>query len=288
MVRSTMLEQLDALPFGVKWVDLTGMFLLGLLGGGHCVGMCGPIALAICPASQGGGMTLSALLYNLGRVVTYSLIGGIIGALGGSVGDWGSVVRVQLWLTLLAGVLMGWFGLALLRVLGQPKWMFAIDGGKYPGVGRLLRGVVRDGKSWMGLPLGLLLGFLPCGLSMAAFTRAMGADGFGAGAMLVAGFGVGTLPAMLLVSWIGGALDDADASSGRDDRRHDFAGHGRAARLEGRVSVDGVKPKFSSADENDADCLTALTPRVSEARLLHTKGKRHHGAYEMRRRVESS
>lgn len=201
-----MLELLHSLPFGVTWVDLTGMFLLGLLGGGHCVGMCGPIALAVCPASQGKGITTSALLYNAGRVVTYTMIGGVVGALGGSVSNLGAVLRVQLWLTLLAGLLMAWFGLALLRVMGQPKWMFAIDGGKYPGVGRLLRGVVREGKSWMGLPLGLLLGFLPCGLSMAAFTRALGAHGFGAGALLVAGFGAGTLPAMLLVSWAGGRL----------------------------------------------------------------------------------
>ncbi|MFW5739682.1 MAG: sulfite exporter TauE/SafE family protein [Myxococcota bacterium] len=194
----------DPTPFGLMWVDLTGMFLLGLLGGGHCVGMCGPIALAICP-SQTKGLSLSAVLYNLGRVVTYTAIGGVVGAIGGSAADLGSVLRVQLWLTLLAGVLMAWFGLALLRVIGQPQWMFAIDGGKFPGVGKLMRGVVR-GRGWMALPLGLLLGFLPCGLSMAAFTRALGAEGFSAGAVLVAAFGAGTLPAMLLVSWAGGRL----------------------------------------------------------------------------------
>ena len=197
---------LSNLPFEVHWVDLTGMFLLGLLGGGHCVGMCGPIALAVCPAARSTGTSLSVVLYNLGRVVTYTAIGGVVGAIGGSVGGLGSVVRVQLWLTLLAGGLMAWFGLALLRVLAQPRWMFAIDGGKFPGVGRLLRGVVRDGNGWLALPLGLLLGFLPCGLSMAAFSRAMSANGFLAGAVLVAAFGAGTLPAMLVVSWAGGRL----------------------------------------------------------------------------------
>lgn len=189
---------------GVAWVDLTGMFLLGLLGGGHCVGMCGPIALAVCPAAKGA--SASVVLYNLGRVVTYTMIGGVVGALGGAVGGIGAVVRAQMWLALVAGLLMAFFGLALLRVIAQPRWMFAIDGGKFPGVGPLLRGVVRERRAWMALPLGLVLGFLPCGLSLAAFTRALGADGFIRGAMLVAAFGVGTLPAMSLVAWAGGRL----------------------------------------------------------------------------------
>lgn len=191
---------------GVSWVDLTGMFLLGLLGGGHCIGMCGPIALAVCPAARARGRSLAVVLYNVGRVVTYTMIGGVIGALGETASSLGSVVRMQLWLTLVAGVLMGWLGLALLRVVGQPGWMFAIDGGKIPWVGSLLRGIVRDGKGWMALPMGLLLGFLPCGLSVAAFTRAIGADGFLSGMALVAAFGIGTLPAMLIVSWFGARL----------------------------------------------------------------------------------
>jgi hypothetical protein len=192
--------------FGATWVDLTGMFLLGLLGGGHCVGMCGPIALAVCPAARAPGRARAVVLYNVGRVVTYTAIGGVVGAMGGTLATLGEVVRVQLWLTLAAGGLMGWLGLALLRVVSQPSWMFAIDGGRFPGVGALLRGVVRDGKGWMALPLGLLLGFLPCGLSVAAFTRALSADGFLTGGVLVAAFGIGTLPAMLLVTWVGGRL----------------------------------------------------------------------------------
>jgi sulfite exporter TauE/SafE len=191
--------------FGATWVDLTGMFLLGLLGGGHCVGMCGPIALAVCPAARAPGRVSAVVLYNLGRVVTYTAIGGVVGAMGGTLATLGEVVRVQLWLTVAAGGLMAWLGLALLRVVSQPSWMFAIDGGRFPGVGALLRGVLR-GKGWMALPLGLLLGFLPCGLSVAAFTRALSADGFLAGGVLVAAFGVGTLPAMLLVTWVGGRL----------------------------------------------------------------------------------
>jgi sulfite exporter TauE/SafE len=192
--------------FGATWVDLTGMFLVGLLGGGHCVGMCGPIALAVCPAARAPGRVSAVMLYNLGRVVTYTAIGGVVGSMGGTLSTLGEVVRVQLWLTVAAGGLMAWLGLALLRVVAQPSWMFAIDGGRFPGVGALLRGVVRDGKGWMALPLGLLLGFLPCGLSVAAFARALSADGFLAGGVLVAAFGVGTLPAMLLVTWVGGRL----------------------------------------------------------------------------------
>lgn len=193
-------------PLTPHSVDVVGMFLLGFLGGGHCVGMCGPISLAVCPVAARPRQWLAVLLYNLGRVTTYTAIGGVVGALGGSAADLSQVVRVQLWLTVAAGVLMALFGLGMLRVFGGLQGLFAMDGAKVPGAGYLLGRLVRSQNGLFALPLGLLLGFLPCGLSMAAFTRALSADGWLLGAVLVAAFGVGTLPAMVLVSWLGHRL----------------------------------------------------------------------------------
>ncbi|MCU0691803.1 MAG: sulfite exporter TauE/SafE family protein, partial [Polyangiaceae bacterium] len=186
--------------------DLAGMFLLGLLGGGHCMGMCGPIALAMSPSMGSGRRRGAVVLYNAGRVMTYTVIGGATGALGASAGGLVAIARVQVWLALAAGLLLGWFGLALLRVMGEPTWLFAASGSKIPGVGPLMRRLAGGGGIGFALLLGLVLGFLPCGLSMAAFARALSAEGFSQGAALVAAFGVGTLPAMLLAGWLGHRL----------------------------------------------------------------------------------
>jgi hypothetical protein len=93
-----------------------------------------------------------------------------------------------------------WFGLALLHVIAEPKILYWTDGAKLPGVGSLLRGIVRDGRSALGFPLGLVLGFLPCGLSMASIVRGASSGNALEGGLLVLCFGLGTLPAMLLLA----------------------------------------------------------------------------------------
>jgi sulfite exporter TauE/SafE len=186
--------------------DLVGMFLLGLLGTGHCLGMCGPIAVAIGPAMGGTRRLAAALLYNLGRIVTYVVLGAVVAAMGGTVAGLGGVARVQVALAALAGVLLGWFGLGLLGVVRQP---LSAEGGKglrLPGAGMLLRHLARGGMPIAALPLGLLLGFLPCGLSMAAISRAVSAGHAWTGALLVASFGAGTLPSMMSAAWAGAWL----------------------------------------------------------------------------------
>ncbi len=190
----------------LRSADLIGMFLLGLLGSGHCVGMCGPIALALGPRSDESRVLHRTLLYNLGRITTYVAIGATVAGLGSGMTHVLPLVRVQVWLTVLAGILLAWFGLALLRVLPEPALLRQVDGSRLPFVGTLLRTMVGGRNVMPALPLGLLLGFLPCGLSMAAFTRAISAERAMDGAVLVLAFGVGTLPAMMLLTGLAGRL----------------------------------------------------------------------------------
>jgi sulfite exporter TauE/SafE len=82
-------------------IDIYGMFLLGLLGTGHCIGMCGPLIFAF-PGRT--GRLMPHLAYHLGRIITYTGVGAALGAIGqmmaGSGGDPGGVaaVKVVLWL----------------------------------------------------------------------------------------------------------------------------------------------------------------------------------------------
>lgn len=183
-------------------ITISSAFLIGLLGGVHCVGMCGGImnALSFAMPDQGSAKSrtfLTLLLYNMGRIASYSLAGFMIGGLSmllqGPVGILGPGLRI------FAGVMMiamglylaGWWrGLVHLESLGNHLiWRHLQPYGK-----RLMP--VR--RPWQALVLGTLWGWLPCGLVYSTLTLA-GSIGNGAqAALIMLSFGFGTLPAMIL------------------------------------------------------------------------------------------
>ncbi len=174
----------------------TTAFGLGFFGGAHCIGMCGGImgALSFAVPEANRGARLALLLsYNLGRITTYTLMGALLGALGGVVsgGHGMSVLR------LLAGVLlicMGfyladwWRGLSYLERVGHSLWRHLQP------LGQRLMPVTSAPRA---LLLGAVWGWLPCGLVYSALAYATAtATPFEAGATMLA-FGLGTLPAVL-------------------------------------------------------------------------------------------
>jgi len=183
--------------------DLYALFLLGILGTGHCVGMCGPLVFAF-PARSGH---MSAhLFYHLGRIGTYTALGGTMGALGLGLSQLAGrsgldplawIARLQVGFSLLAAAFLLVFGLSRLEIIREPAWMSLAALEKIPGFGRILHSA-GGGRSGM-LVLGMVLGFLPCGLSFAAFARALPAGGFLPGALMTLAFGLGTLPGLLLL-----------------------------------------------------------------------------------------
>lgn len=178
------------------FVNLVSAFMLGLLGSGHCLGMCGGLMGALSLGAAPGKASRARVLlgYNLGRVSSYGMAGLFLGgagwALGGALGP--------LPLRLLAGALlvcMGcylagwWHGLLALERLGQGLWQHL-----RPFSSRLLP-VRSVGSAWL---LGALWGWLPCGLvySTLAWAAAQGSAWRSASLMLA--FGLGTLPLLLL------------------------------------------------------------------------------------------
>ncbi len=216
-------------------LNLGAMFLLGLLGSGHCVGMCGPLILAF-PARRGGWAAHVA--YNAGRVATYTLVGIVLGGIGAGIallaGDRSLIwtARIQVGLSLLAAVFLALFGLTKLGFVKEPAWLSLANPAKIPGFRRVQSRLMgkgpagtegaggsagakggRGAESGRGgagndapgggvgslILLGLFLGLLPCGLSFAAFARALGAGGPIEGGLMTLSFGVGTLPSLLLL-----------------------------------------------------------------------------------------
>lgn len=186
-------------------IEFGAALMLGLAGSLHCVGMCGPIALAL-PRAPGGRATHLAgrVTYNLGRAVTYAAMGAIFGLLGQSLllAGWQRALSLGIGCAILAYV--------LLRVFGRGRWnpeallVYAIA----PVQTALARLLHRPGFGSMGL-IGLLNGLLPCGLVYVALAGAAATGTAARGAAFMAVFGLGTLPLMFGISLAGPSLQAA-------------------------------------------------------------------------------
>jgi hypothetical protein len=164
------------------------------MGGVHCIGMCGGISSAL-GLSEGSGQYRKILAYNLGRISSYTLLGCFAGlATGWLQGQWLPIATFMRISANVLLILMGlylsnwWLGLSRLELLGHRLWKHIQPLGK-----RLLP----IKRSWQALLLGMLWGWLPCGLIYSALVwTATAADAYQSGLLMLA-FGVGTLPAML-------------------------------------------------------------------------------------------
>jgi sulfite exporter TauE/SafE len=179
------------------------VFLIGLLGGVHCAGMCGGIVSALSlqmPGAAGSSAPAWSihLAYNLGRIASYAIAGALIGALG-SLGlllnNW---LPVQLGLYVAANLMMVALGLYLTGLTqtlafteraGQWLWRRV-----QPATKRFLpvRGVAQ------AFPLGMLWGWLPCGLVYSVLTMTLVSGSAARGAATMLAFGLGTLPNLML------------------------------------------------------------------------------------------
>jgi sulfite exporter TauE/SafE len=179
-------------------------FVVALLGGVHCLGMCGGIVGALtlglpAEARQHFRTMLPYLLaYNCGRILSYTLAGAAAGGIGAVAMHLGAVNRVQLVLQVLAGVFMlllgmyigGWWrGLA--RVEQAGGWLV------WRHLQPLGRKLLPVASLQRALQLGLLWGWLPCGLVYSVLIWSVSAGSAISGAMLMLSFGLGTLPTLL-------------------------------------------------------------------------------------------
>lgn len=180
----------------------------GFLGGfGHCVAMCGPLVGALGISAPPGIPARRALApqlaYHLGRITTYGTVGAVMGLAGSFVNVAGRMAGLQDAVAVLAGLLLLAMGLG---VASQSLWVKKAEG-KLAGrvIGAVRRVAGHDAPAG-AYPLGLVLGFLPCGLSYSAFAAAAATGSPVRGLLLALAFGAGTLPALLLAGAIVAAL----------------------------------------------------------------------------------
>ena len=173
--------------------------------------MCGPLVVAL--PGQTGRFT-AHLAYHAGRLLTYAIIGAVMGAAGRGLVQLAAAVganpmawmiRAQMVISLAAAMFLFFFGLARVGLVAEPAWLAIAVPSRMPGWRRLIsRPADRRGDLDLFF-MGVLLGGLPCGLSYAAFATALSIGQVGSGAAAALIFGLGTLPGLLAVG-VGAAV----------------------------------------------------------------------------------
>jgi len=205
-------------------LNLLPVFLIGLLGGLHCIGMCGGIVSAFSAASRPGPafpvavvssntVSLAAfdnaarvLAYNTGRIASYAVAGAMVGGIAGGVrtlANLSSLQAVGYWLANLMLVALGlylmdvWRGVARLEIIGQILWR---------RVQPLMKPLLPMDNVVKAFALGGLWGWLPCGMVYSVLLTAMFSGSALSGALVMVAFGLGTLPMMLSLGLVGTRL----------------------------------------------------------------------------------
>jgi sulfite exporter TauE/SafE len=180
------------------WPQVTAAFVTGVLGSAHCVGMCGGISglFAVNAAAASLRTQLPrAIAYNLGRVLTYAILGIVVALLGKTIV--GSIPKLAAPVRLASGLLIILIGL-------QVAFNWRILTPLENAGAKLWRKIAPTAKSLLpvetaaqALGLGLAWGFLPCGLVYSVLLLAASTTDPASGSLVMLAFGLGTMPAMM-------------------------------------------------------------------------------------------
>lgn len=179
-------------------IEIPAFFLIGLTGGfGHCVLMCHPFVLYVSSryavSRTGYSMLIPHIYYNLGRSVTYAALGAAAGFFGSVVQYAGAFAGVQKLAAITGGSVLIIFALLSLSGAGGSAFLLKFNASKC---------IARFEPS-NPFFLGLMLGLLPCGLSMGAVIGAASSGSAAMGALLLFSFGLGTTAAMMIMALFG-------------------------------------------------------------------------------------
>ncbi len=205
-------------------VSLVAAFLVGLLGGVHCIGMCGGIVGALSlgksPQRRSSSSWPFLLAYNSGRILSYSLAGALLGGVAWIAANWSGLHQLQTGLQLLSALFMVALGMYL------AGWWQGLTHVERAG-GVIWRHIEPFGRRFLpvtnvrqAFSLGVIWGWLPCGLVYSVLVWAIATGSPMKGLLLMLSFGLGTLPNLLMM----GLAADAMAARLRDVRTRRAAG----------------------------------------------------------------
>lgn len=178
--------------------SILSVFLVGLLGGVHCVGMCGGIVTALSFATPNAKPSVLMLLgYNSGRLMSYALAGAIAGAVGASTLLLNDFLPVARGLYVFANVMLILLGLYLAGLSRAVLVLENLGSGIWNKLQPLMKRLMPVRNPPQAVLVGMVWGWLPCGLVYSVLISALASGSAGHGAVLMLAFGLGTLPNLL-------------------------------------------------------------------------------------------
>jgi sulfite exporter TauE/SafE len=181
-------------------VLFTTAFVLGLSSSFHCVGMCGPLLLAVPTRASNNYQWLEIIIYHAARIFTYALLGILVGFAGWRL----QVANLQQFFSLTIGVILLIYVFAG-RFFADASWLLAFNKMIFSFFGF----AAKQKGQWGTLLLGVANGLLPCGMVYIALTGAMATAKISDAATFMLLFGVGTLPLLFVFNFYGVRLQAA-------------------------------------------------------------------------------
>lgn len=181
------------------WQLVLGGLALGSLSSLHCIGMCGPLALALPVYHLSTAKRwMIILLYNTGRVITYASVGFLLGMAGRRL----YLSGLQQWLSIVMGVIILFF--LLINYIRHSTLPIPFLNNFYRNIRLRIGNILRSPGGFLSyLWLGMLNGLLPCGMVYIALATALTMTTIAHTVLFMAVFGAGTLPAMMVISYMG-------------------------------------------------------------------------------------
>ena len=196
---------------------LIGALLTGVLGGAHCIAMCGGFlaalsgagvsdprggTVAVAPLRSASALAWQQLPYNLGRVTSYALLGAVFGAAGGAALAAADLLPVQRALYMIANAFLVLLAVAI--AFGGPSGgvLERLGGALFRRLLPVVRPLVTRQAAVARYALGMIWGLVPCGLTYSVLPIALFAGGALEGGAVMLAFGLGTLPNLLAAGWL--------------------------------------------------------------------------------------
>ncbi|MER3476371.1 MAG: ferric reductase [Leptolyngbya sp. ERB_1_2] len=189
---------------------------VGFLGSfGHCLGMCSPLTVAFSLSRDRGSRWQQVrfnLLLNIGRIVSYAIVGAAIGALGSVLIAGGQLAGIdsglRRGLAIVTGLLLIWFGLSNINASWLPRVpiLHPIQGKLHDRFNSIMSELARSQSWWTPALLGMIWGLIPCGFLYTAQIKAAETGSATQGAITMLAFGLGTAPMMISTGLFASAL----------------------------------------------------------------------------------
>ena len=182
--------------------SIMAVFFVGLLGGVHCLGMCGSIVgIITAQLPKNGSRWQFHLAYNSGRIASYTLAGALVGAIGQAGLLLRDVVPVQHLLFALSSLMLVALGLYVAGIGNMVRRIEQVGSTLWQHIQPLTRRLFPISTPTRALMLGMLWGWLPCGLVYSVLVTALASGNVRSGSLVMLAFGLGTLPNLLIMGF---------------------------------------------------------------------------------------